>query len=160
MTSNYNIENLHKASMVFLEERENSRKYLDCMPFSTYIGELRTITLGVPRQSGKTKYLLELKDTFSSVMFVANQRMLDNCCIDKYALNRSNVVTFDEMFSVIRFNRGIRQRGLKYSLFLVDEYSFMRKEHENNFSELLTELKAQDLFTDDFYVLKIGTPVF
>lgn len=156
----YDIENLHKAAMTFLVDRGSRKQYIDCMSYATYIREIRTITLGVPRQSGKTKYILDLKDKVSSVMFVSSQRMLDNCCVDKYALNRSNVVTFDEMFSLIRFNRGLKHHGLKYSVFFIDEYSFMRKEHENNFSELLTELKVQNMLTDDFYVLRIGTPTF
>ena len=156
----YDIENLHKAALTFLVDRGSREQYIDCMSYTTYIREIRTITLGVPRQSGKTKYILDLKDKASSVMFVHNQAMVTHCCTGQNAVDRSNIFTFDEMFSLIRFNRGISRRGLKYSVFLIDEYSFMRKEHENNFSELLTELKAQDLFTDDFYVLKIGTPTF
>lgn len=155
-----NIEMLHKAAMVFLENQENSQKYLDYMSFSAYIREFRTITLGVPRQSGKTKYMLDLKGKTSSVMFVHNQNMIQYCRPLQNSVDRSNILSFENMFSLIRFNRGINRHGLKYSLFLVDEYNFANKEHENNFAELLTELKAQDMFTEDFYVLKIGTPTF
>jgi hypothetical protein len=156
----YDIENLHKAAMVFLKNKENSRQYIDSISFSTYVKEFRTITLGVPRQSGKTKYMLALKDKVSSVMFVHSQAMADYCCRSGHVVDRSNIITFEEMFSVARFNRGRRLGGLKYSVFLVDEYSFAKKEHDNNFAELLTELKTQNIFAEDFYVLKIGTPTF
>lgn len=160
----YDIENLHKAALTFLVDRGSTKQYIDCMSYATYIREIRTITLGVPRQSGKTKYMLELKDKLSSVMFVPNQMMVDYCCNGKYGSSstsdRSNIITFDSISSITRHIRGTNRFGLKYSVFIIDEYSYMKPHHEDQLAMVLSELKVQDMLTDDFYVLRIGTPTF
>ena len=150
--------------MTFLVDRGSRKQYIECMSFVTYIREIRTITLGVPRQSGKTKYVLDLKDKVSSVMFVPNQMIVDYCCNVKYGSSstsdRSNIITFDSISSITRHIRGTNRLGLKYSVFIIDEYSHMKPHHEDQLAMVLNELKAHNMFTDDFYVLRIGTPVF
>lgn len=153
-----NIETLHKTSLGMIRERP-LEKYLDFMGFVRFITEFRTITIGLPRQCGKTKYLLELKEQTSSLMFVPNRPTAEYCYKLDQPGNRSNIVSFDNMDSIQRQLRGFGSMGLKYSAFLIDEYSYMREDHLRDLKNLLNELKSKDMLTEDFYMLRLGTPV-
>lgn len=155
-----NIEKLHKDSLVFLEDQEKTKNYLQNMSFPIYILEFRTITLGLPRRSGKTKYLLELNKKLSSMLFMHNS-MVDNCnYLDTDCCDKSNIVSFNNNIdSVLRQVCYDKPFGFKYSVFLIDEYSYMNEKHIQNLKILLNELNIKDMFSEDFYVLRLGTPI-
>jgi len=154
-----NIETLHKISLGMIREQDIAPQYANIVGFVSFIMEFRTITLGVPRQCGKTKYLLELKKKISSLMFVYNRLTAEYCYKMDPGGSRSNIVSFDNMDSIQRQLRGFKSMGLKYSVFLIDEYSFMKEDQVRDFKLLLSELKSNDMLSEDFYVLRLGTPV-
>jgi len=139
-------------------------KHIDSIGFLNYIESFRTITIGLPRQSGKTEYLLKLKKDLSCLMLVPNRAITDR--IKRFAYEYSNtsseIFTFDNITTLIDKNRYSYSYsyppGLKYSAFLIDEYSFMTQTQKILFMEVLELLHERRMLTKDLYVLRLGTP--
>jgi len=137
-------------------------KHIDSIGFLNYIESFRTITIGLPRQSGKTEYLLKLKKDLSCLMLVPNRAITDR--IKRFAYEYSNtsseIFTFDNITTLIDKNRYSYSYppGLKYSAFLIDEYSFMTNQQKIHYVEVLELLHERRMLTKDFYVLRLGTP--
>jgi len=135
-------------------------KHIDSIGFLNYIESFRTITIGLPRQSGKTEYLLKLKKDLSCLMLVPNRAIMDR--IKRFAYEYSNtsseIFTFDSITTLIDKNRYSYPPGLKYSAFLIDEYSFMTQTQKILFMEVLELLHERRMLTKDLYVLRLGTP--
>ena len=157
-----NIEKLHKDALDFLNKQTDESKHIDSIGFLNYIESFRTITIGLPRQSGKTEYLLKLKKDLSCLMLVPNRAIMDH--IKRFAYEYSNtsseIFTFDSITTLVDKNRYSYSYppGLKYSAFLIDEYSYMTQTQKILFMEALELLHERRMLTKDFYVLRLGTP--
>ena len=155
-----NIEKLHKDALEFLNNQTDALKHIDYMGFLNYIESFRTITLGLPRQSGKTEYMLKLKNDLSCLMLVHNRAAMEYIKgFPKVGANViSNVFSFDNIDTLVNLHRGRQSVGLKYSVFMIDEYSFMTQTQKTLFMEILELLHERRMLTKDFYVLRLGTP--
>lgn len=108
------------------------------LSFEDYIREFRTISLGLPRRSGKTTMCKEHAKNTSSYYFS-----------EQYSSSRFNAATeFPKLY-------GTKGTGMKLDCIILEEYN---KEFPYMFSDFLAELKCRDMLKPEFYVLMIGTP--
>jgi hypothetical protein len=115
-----------------------------------FIREYRTIVLGMPRQTGKTKFLMEHAKEKSALVIVHNEDM-----VQRY--REAGVPAFN-IYSMNKCFIGARSPyGLKFQCILVDE-CFHITTFNDLFFDLLIQLRNCNMITEDLYVLKLGTP--
>lgn len=107
------------------------------LSFEAYIRDLRTISLGLPRRSGKTTFCNAHAKNTSSYHFV------------KLPGHKN----FDVLTEFRKFY-GTKSEGLKLDCIILEEYTAFPE----GFIDFVTELKARGMLKPNFYVLMIGTP--
>lgn len=124
--------------------------------FSGYVSEYRTIGLRLPRQSGKTRYLVNMQGKKSSIMFV--QSNVQARSIDDKIYNRQ-VFGVCEIENVAMSIRGMSPYGMKYQCILLDECLdvYETEQFRTSFSIFLDTLYRKDMVADDFFVMSLGT---
>jgi hypothetical protein len=119
-----------------------------------WIREFRTITLGMPRRSGKTTALVELAKSAPSIYLVHNQNMVDHIK-QTYGLDQVNAFRlFDTPVTVGR-THPITYVPITYVL--VDEFGFMSKQQEDTLYHFINSMKARNLLDEKFMVVRVGT---
>lgn len=110
-----------------------------------YLVDYRSVTIGVPRQSGKTKWVTKFAQENSALVFTNKQLTIADC-------NDRGVQAFN-VFSDLVYYRGIRLMGAKYQYAIFDD-CVMNK----NVLIFIESLKRCGLLTKDFTIINIGTP--
>ena len=125
-----------------------------CLSTAAYIREFRTIGLVFPRRSGKTTYLRQLREHESCLYITMNTLNADDVSSHRYDYS---VITFDGIDKHFDRFRGMPRFGMKYSSFLVDEFTRMTPKHKEDLNRLIGDFSAMNMLTDDFYVMMLGT---
>jgi hypothetical protein len=141
------------AARSLLDDHTSERKLQ--LGFISWVLECRTLTLGVPRRTGKTTAIRTLADSQSIILvhseFLRNEYLQAGC--PGYIMN------FRSESSLTMLRYALTDRGfppLVNNLF-IDEYELM---HLNTWADLLGILAQADelgRLSEDFYIMKLGT---
>lgn len=143
------FEALKSACEVLVNNLELDVSVMKASDYMTYINEYRTVSLNVPRRSGKSTILREIAGEYSSMLFL-NHRFNKN--------RDTNVAFYHNMVDKLKSFVGVYNTvGMKYQCFLLDEPDSMTQEEKKNFYELVERYYLNDLLSRDFYILKLGT---
>lgn len=148
------MRKLIDEAISLLKTNEDLRKALG---ITRYLTELRTITIGVPRRSGKTTAILEMMSE-NCVVHVHNHR-LKSYFIEKnggFPPNQILDLSGDVSIPLRALNITMDSENLiKY--FLIDEYSYMSTEAWNNVLRVAEKLHDRGKLDRNFFILRLGT---
>lgn len=105
------------------------------LSFIDFLKEYRSLSLRLPRRSGKTYAASWVRKTKSCLVF------------EKYGRS-----SFNASFEIQKY-RGARGKGFKLQCIVLDEY----REWPEGFEEFIITLKLADLITHDFYIVSLYT---
>lgn len=125
---------------------------------STYVREYRTISLSMPRQTGKTTVLLQMLRQHESLMFTRNQMMKRNL-LQRLGWGGGETMTVEPIFTFCEGKRFADSSNMVYigsplDCILIDEPESERMDWLWQFIEVLDTRKE---LTEDFFVLMLGT---
>lgn len=123
--------------------------------FTSWVGEHRTFSIGLPRQTGKTTTLLSVSDDSTVVIFLTN-RMLDYAKREYSSVSAGlftpySFAKFAESFSVLH-------NPLKISRIFMDEFEFAPVRDVELVSDAINTLYYRGGLADNVFVLKVSTP--
>ena len=161
------INSLHEFESRFLLHRHRQNMYVDVLlstlikqtrkqspPFRgqwaphTWLEEHRTVTLGLPRRTGKTTALVNLAKSKPSLLFGMNY-------IGARAQSRTHGVEFHTSELFHRGHSLVMQHPAE--LVLLDEWLGALPETKANFYDFLTRLFARRQLTEDVVIVNVGT---
>jgi hypothetical protein len=135
--------NLYNLIKPLLETINTSEELYDKYnSYSDFILNHRTLSVCLPRRSGKTTTLIKLSEEKSALFIVKHTYQQPIC-----------VPVFNSMDDIIKCFGYKIATGLKYECVLIDE------EPSINVQELINFLAKENLVTDNFFVLQLMTPV-
>jgi hypothetical protein len=148
------MRKLIDEAISLLKTNEDFRKASEA---TSYFRELRTITLGVPRGSGKTTAILEMM-TENCLVHVHNHRLKSYLIEKNGEFPPNQILDFSGDTSILlrAINITINPENIiKY--FLIDEYSYMSTEAWHNTLRIAERLDVQGKLDKDFFILRLGT---
>lgn len=146
VNKNYDVFKSMVDQALSLVKPWDMKMYESCGSLGEYINQMRTIDIRVPRQSGKTQFLLD--------MFCRENAILVQCPFSEQKFRPDlRKYTTSNPRSFIDQIRG-RRDLYKVDYLLIDE-PFNRKQDEIN--DLMVALLICNLLSDKFMVIKLGT---
>lgn len=135
-----------------------AREAAPMMNFSQWISEFRTFTISLPRRSLKTTALVQ-NLTADTYMIVRNQ-VIKQCIYNQFfemsVPRNPKICTLpDFQYSLLRTSTTVEPIS---KLFLDEPDPYI--EARDALMEVLIFLNYRRLLTDDFFILRVGTPVY
>lgn len=134
---------------------ELAERYRPATPFTQWLTEFRTFSLGLGRQTGKTSTLMRYTDEHT-MLIVPNQRMAEYIT-KQYPHQLRQVFT---PYSLLQFaTYDGRGTDRQISRIFMDELSMVGHKEWDSVYEAIELLNAHRHLTPTVFVLKVGTPV-
>ena len=135
-------------STLIKQTRKHSPVFKGLWAPSTWLAEHRTITLGLPRQTGKTTALANLAKSKPSLLFGMNAQ-------GARAQSRDHGVEFHTADLIQRGHSLVLQHPAE--LVLLDEWLGMSPETKADFYDFLSVLYMRRQLTEDVIIVNVGT---
>ncbi len=135
-------------STLIKQTRKQSPHFKGQWAASTWLAEHRTVTLGLPRQTGKTTALVNLAKSHPSLLFGMNAQ-------GARAQSRVHGVEFNTTDILDRRHSLVLQYPAQ--LVLLDEWIRMGPERRADLYEFLSVLMARRQLTEDVIIVNVGT---
>ncbi len=119
--------------------RRTQDKYSATLEYKSYLSEHRSISIQVPRRSGKTTAAIALYKETSSLLIVPNESF------------KRSVPGATSIHNLPLF-RGTRFNGMKYQYMILDD-----AQPTKEFYDFLADLAIHDALTKDFLIIRLYT---
>jgi len=146
-----NLEKIAYPALGMLEFQDRNRDATG-LEYSTWVKEFRTVTIGVPRQAGKTRLLIETANKLRSLVLVPQLSMVRQL---QAAVKRSPVVSLGSA----EMQRQIKPADSSpfFDCILIDEFRLIGSHQWLVYDPLLTWMYSTGIVDENLMVVQLGT---